>query len=287
MMPDGYGEEEDIAPLVDLTMINQGYTNHDEYRIQRGSLIQRIILTAVQILYGLFWHPCSSPVYQNNRSQKWVNGQVRNQVNFLDQLMSLKQKRDGFTRTQDDIKARKVNLEDEMSGTERKLFKYREEYKEKQALQESVHRVKSEIYLSLSKYERCNKSYSLFNDVLDVIHKTLSEIAMTEQLANLCGTVQRTNAHHSNEYSSMENTVHQLVRDIARYEQTKSQIECQLSLAKSRNVEVALHIGSDVDVTKTHILAEKFINSGEINFDLHQDVSPSIKGVENIVSETA
>lgn len=267
-MSEGYSNDGDLSPLVDLTVINQDNVNSDEYRIQRGSLIHRLILIAVQTLYGIFWHPCSSEVYENNRSKIFVNSQVRNHLNLLIQLMSLKQKRDGFSRTEYDIKLRKLSLQEEMSNIESTLYNYREEYKEKKALQESVHRLKSEIYLSLSKYERCNKSYSLFNNVLDVIHKTLSQIVMTEELASLCGTVQISNIHQSNEYSTMEDTVRQLVSDIARYEQTKSQIECQLSMAKSRNVDMALHIGPDVDTTKTHIFAEKFINSGEITFDI-------------------
>lgn len=277
-------DDDDQSHLIDMKMINQSFINQDEYRIENGGFMQRLILMAVHILYGLFWHPCSSNLYQNNRSQKWINSQVKNKVQFLDHLVSLKQKRDGFSKTQDDIKIRKLALENEMGVIERTLFKYRDEYKEKRALQESVHRLKSEICLSLSQYERCNKSYSLFNNVLDVIHKTLSEISMTEQLANLCGTVRQASSN-SCEYSSMEDTLHKLVKDIARYEQTKSQIEGQLSLAKSRNVDMALHIGSDIDVSKTQMLAETFLQSGEISLELPQDMSSSDRYSDHMMSD--
>ena len=267
---------DDSIPLVDLSLNNSDIEHSDLERMHsKGNLLQRLILHAVQSMKGLFWDPYSCEAYINIRSLRDMKRQMRDHLNFLQYFISLNQKREDFSKTEEDVIRDKAMLQEEMDGYERTLLDLGEHYKEKRAMQENVFRLQSDIKLTLSKYERCNNCYSLFNNILDVIHKTLLSIDTTEKLKNLCGIVNNTHVFQSCGYSSMGDTMHKLVKDIAACEDAKSHIESQLTLAKSKSIGVALHVGSDVDSTRTDILTDNFIRTGEILFELPNFSKPS------------
>ena len=277
----------DSIPLVDLKARNHDIECGDLNRIHdtNGSIVQQILISVVQAMRGLFWDPFTGEAYTTIRSLKALNKQTRDHLHFLQYFIALNDKREGFIKTEEDVTRDKAALYEEMDRYEKSLMNLRETYKEKRVLQDSVHRIQSDIRLTLSKYERCSNCYSLYNNILDVIHKTLLSIDTTEKLKGLCGIVNSTNIFQSCGYSNMEDTVHKLVRDIAACEDAKSHIESQLSLARSKSIGVALHVGSEVDASRSDILTDAFLESGEIKFEISSTPKPSSDS-HHVIQET-
>jgi len=223
---------------------------------------------------SLFWDP---ELHERQNDLLLTKQEIRDEedhLSFLQHLDTLREKKDCFIQLESDILLDKSILEKEIEGITHDLTKLRNLFLTKVEIKGSLHCTKSDVSLLLTKYERCFSSYSLFNDILDLIHKTLISVDSTEKFANLCGKVTVAGPFHSSGFVSTSGTLQNLVEDLAKYDATKMTIESQLSLARCKNVDLSLTLGSSIDNLTCNSITNAFLESGEISIPMVQISNP-------------
>lgn len=260
---------EEELPLLDpetVASVANSLFYCEKQRVKYARCLDKVLIIAVNVLHSSLWHPHLSERYSVMKAHSWVNSCVRRHVQLLKQLACLKEERREFTHLNSLIQKDKDLLEIKIKDTERSLYEKRDKMRNSNRYtgQESVGILESDIRLLLSTYERYNKNYVLYNNILDIIHKTLADTDITEKLAYLCGTVNRADAFQTNNFRSFEETMHKLLNDIANCDKTKQHINTQLTLARSEDLDMAINVGMEADAARGMSQYENFLQSGEI-----------------------
>ena len=257
---------EEELPLLDLTPVANNLSYGERQRMRYASCLEKLLIITINVLHSSLWHPHLSEKYTIMKAHAWVNGCVRRHVQLLQQLARLREERREFTHLNSLIKEDKELLELKIKETELSLYDKRDKIRDagQRLGQESAGILESDIRLLLSSHERYNKNYILYNNILDIIHKTLTDTDITEKLAYLCGTVNRSDAFQTSKFRSFEETMHKLLNDIANCDRTKQHISTQLTMAKSEDLDLAMQVGLEVDAARCGSKYETFLQSGQI-----------------------
>lgn len=251
----------------DLQNIGHQLEMRDSLVISRSHVLQRTaykMSQAIKFVFGLHTDKQFDRIY---RAKKWINSCLHNYLQILKQLINIKKAREDFVRIQTDVQADKEMLTEKMKHTQLHLVELRNFYMQCKSKKEPTSTCYSDICLAISGYERCNDLYSLYNDILTLIDKTVVETERTEKLSNLCGVINSSSffAEPMITNESFEETLFELLGYVAKCDRTKDYITSQLSIAKSANVDTALHTGIATENIQFRNAVEMFVEKGDFS----------------------
>ena len=224
---------------------------------------KKMCLFAMNVTRGIYWHPHYNE-NTTNRKQDWINECLRKQIEMLQQLAYLQKARLDFTKMQENILNDRKLLITDMECILTELQEKRQEFHHAHSKNSPLEIIKSDIMLLLCNYERHKNLYILHNDILNLIDRTLTDTNVTQKIACLCGTVSRSDMLGQTRCNGFEDTMYQLIGHIAKCDETKSYINSQLSLAKSKNIDAALRIGPHVENHYMNSTVSQFLETGSI-----------------------
>ena len=267
----------------DLESIGQQLEMRDKLFRSRSSLMRRCIEKCADSVNFVFGIPIDAKFKRVFRAKKWINTCLQNYVQLLKQLVNIRKARDDFKSMQMDIVQDKASLSQQMEEIHTKLIDLRQLYLAEQT--DNMSTVYSDIFLLVSDYDRNKSLYTLYNDILALVHKTLVETERIEKLANLCGVINSSSffSEPVMANASFEDTLYEFLGYVARCDRTKDYITSQLTLAKATNVDDAMKMGMRADTMHLQNLVEKFVETGHVS---QLDTRPTLVVHPQIRSET-
>lgn len=252
---------------IDLENIGQQLEMRDKLFLSRSSFMRRCIEWFAHSVDFIFGIPSNPKFRREFRAKKWINNCLQNYVQLLKQLVNIRKARDDFTNMQMDVVEDKASLSQQMDEIHTKLVDLRQLYLAQQTDNSHVSTLYSDMFLLVSDYDRNKNLYTLYNDILGLIHKTLVETERIEKLANLCGIINSSSffSEPVMANASFEDTLYEFLGYVARCDRTKDYITTQLSLAKATNVDDAMKIGMRTDTMHLQNLVEKFVETGHVS----------------------
>ena len=251
----------------DLESIGQQLEMRDKLFHSRSSFMRRCIEKCADSVDFVFGVPIDTNFKRVFRAKKWINTCLQNYVQLLKQLVNIRKARDDFKSMQMDIVQDKANLSKQMEEIHTKLIDLRQLYLADKTDNSPMSTVYSDIFLLVSDYDRNKNLYTLYNDILALVHKTLVETERIEKLANLCGVINSSSffSEPVMANASFEDTLYEFLGYVARCDRTKDYITSQLTLAKATNVDDAMKMGMRADTMHLQNLVEKFVETGHVS----------------------
>ena len=251
----------------DLESIGQQLEMRDKLFHSRSSFMRRCIEKCADSVDFVFGVPIDTNFKRVFRAKKWINTCLQNYVQLLKQLVNIRKARDDFKSMQMDIVQDKANLSQQMEEIHTKLIDLRQLYLADKTDNSPMSTVYSDIFLLVSDYDRNKNLYTLYNDILALVHKTLVETERIEKLANLCGVINSSSffSEPVMANASFEDTLYEFLGYVARCDRTKDYITSQLTLAKATNVDDAMKMGMRADTMHLQNLVEKFVETGHVS----------------------
>lgn len=259
-----FEEEEEQEVCVDLERIMNTITHQKVTRCKNASILGKLMIMAINVLHSSLWHPELTTKHAVVQAMRRVDEALHHHTHLQHQLVRLKEERSEFATLKDLIGKDKEYLEEQMHDLTMDLCKRKEQYKEAQQLRLPTDMFRSNVSLLLSTYDRYSKTYFLYNDMINVINKTLSDTDITEKMAHFCGTVNKVDAFQFNSFRCFEDTMQKMMRDIALCDETKEDIRTRLSLAGSPDFRLAVELGSEVEEAQAMSRADTFLQTGDI-----------------------
>ena len=252
---------------IDLESIGQQLEMRDKLFLSRSSLLRRCVEQFANTVDFVFGVPINIKFMRCFRAKKWINTCLENYAQLLKQLVNIRKARDDFKNMQIDLVQDKANLANQMEEIHTQLVDLRQLYLAEQTDNSHVSTAYSDIFLLVSDYDRNKNLYTLYNDILALIHKTLVETERIEKLANLCGVINSSSffSEPVMANSSFEDTLYEFLGYVARCDRTKDYITSQLTLAKATNVDDAMKMGMRTDTMHLQNLVEKFVETGHVS----------------------
>ena len=259
----------------DLESIGHQLEMNDRLILSRSSFLKRFIQKCADSVDFVFGVPVHSKFTTMFRAKKWINTCLQNYVQLLKQLVNIRKARDDFKSMQMDVVQDKANLSQQMEDIHTKLVNLRQIYLFEPTDNSHKSTIYSDIFLLVSEYDRYKNLYTLYNDILALIHKTLVETERIEKLANLCGVINSSSffSEPVMANASFEDTLYEFLGYVARCDRTKDYITSQLTLAKATNVDDAMKSGIRADTMHLQNLVEKFVETGNVS---HDDYTPKL-----------
>lgn len=254
----------DTIQLMEDNDFAEDFRQIENMRWENANLFQKLIMLTVHILASVFWHPYHTDVYQRNICQQEVNSKLQNDINFLKGQLVLKQRKQVCLAHKEEFYSKKMSLITDMRNIKKVLFRLRDEcFQDRDQMSKPSEEIQMEVQHNLAKYERCMKYASLYTDLIQMIDNILSGVSLTEDLQSL-NRIGSNN--YSDEYTEMNNTIKKLVFEVRDFEAKKKSIQSSVLVGKSTDAEMAINVGHDIDSTKTQMLVDHFLTTGEIVF---------------------
>lgn len=259
----------------DLESIGHQLEMRDRLFLSRSSFLKRCIQKCADSVDFVFGITVNTKLMRIFKAKKWINTCLQNYLQLLKQLVNIRKARDDFKSMQMDVVQDKGNLSQQMEEIHTKLVDLRQIYLSQATDNSPMSTIYSDIFLLVSDYDRYKNLYTLYNDILALIHKTLVETERIEKLANLCGVINSSSffSEPVMANASFEDTLYEFLGYVARCDRTKDYITSQLTLAKATNVDDAMKSGIRADTMHLQNLVEKFVETGNVS---HVDSRPKL-----------
>lgn len=270
--------ESDTA--IDMDRVINALVYQQNMRMRSAGFVGRLVVAAASIMQSSLWHPHATGKYTQINAMRKVNEAVRQCSLIRQRLARLRHERMEFHTLRQMILKDKKNMENHINIVTLDLYKKKAQHREATDVSLPVDTVESDILLLLSTYDRYNKTYGLYNDMLNLINKTLADTDITEKVAHICGTVTRKDNMWSTSFQSFEDTLSNMMREIALCDKTKEDIRTRLTLAASPDSRLATELGAEVGEAQALSRAKRFIQTGEIPASALQVSSSAAKPKE-------
>lgn len=251
----------------DVSLLTDSFECKEKFRMVGAPWHARLIHFVASVTQESFWHPRSCAAYRKLDTLRWINTYLAHTLRLVQQIANLRHARTEFERMRTDLLQDRAALKKDMDATKRQLWKLHEEFRAASEKGEPTCTMLSDANLLMADYQRYRELYSLYNDIINLIGKTLADSSRIEKLAFLCGTVRKSDVFANNGYKCFEETLYQLLGQVAECDRTKEYINSQLSVAKNSNLDAVFSYGFQPGREHDEKVAKAFLETGKICLD--------------------
>jgi hypothetical protein len=228
---------------------------------------KRLIYFVASLTRQMLWHPRNCDAYHKLEALKWIRTYLTHCLSLVQQIANLRHARTEFERMKADLMQDRSLLKEEMDTTKSQLCTLHCEFQKCSQVGEPTYTLASDANLLLGDFQRYRDLYRLYNDIINLISKTLVDTNRIEKLAFLCGTVRKSDVFANDGYKCFEETLYQLLGQVAECDKTKEYINGQLSIAKNSNLDAAFSAGIQTERDNEERIVKEFLASGKIRLD--------------------
>lgn len=245
----------------DVTLISDNFECKEKFRMAGAPWYKKFISFTALVTRKTLWHPRNCKSYHKLDALKWIYTYLTHCLRLVQQIANLRHARTEFERMKTDMMNSRSALKTDIENTMSSLQCLHLEFKECTLKGDPTYTISSDVGLLLDNFQRFQDLYSLYNDIINLINKTLADTNRTEKLAFLCGTVRKSDVFASEGYKCFEQMLYQLLGQVAECDKTKEYISSQLSFAKALNLDSTI---SHECPTSNTAVTQNFLKSGKI-----------------------
>lgn len=251
----------------DISLLSDSFECKEKFRMVGAPWHARLIHFVASVTRETFWHPRSCVAYRKLDTLRWINAYLSHCLRLVQQIANLRHARTEFERMKADLLQDRAALKKDMEATMTQLGKLHEEFRAASGKGEPTCTMLSDANLLMGDYQRFRDLYALYNDIVNLIGKTLADSSRIEKLAFLCGTVRKSDVFANDGYKCFEETLYQLLGQVAECDRTKDYINSQLSVAKNSNLDAVFSFGFQAGREHDEKVAQAFLETGKICLD--------------------
>lgn len=248
----------------DVALISDSFECREKSRMTGAPWYKRLVYFVASLTRQVLWHPRNCDAYHKLQALKWIRTYLTHCLSLVQQIANLRHARTEFERMKVDLMHDRSLLKEDMESTKSQLGALHCDYHKNTQMGEPTYTLASDANLLLGDFQRYRDLYRLYNDIINLVSKTLVDTNRIEKLAFLCGTVRKSDVFVSDGYKCFEETLYQLLGQVAECDKTKEYINGQLSIAKNSNLDAALSAGIQTERDNDERIMENFLNSGKI-----------------------
>ena len=248
----------------DISLISDSFECKGKFRLVGAPWYCRLAHFVGSLTQQMLWHPRNCRAYRKLDALRWIRTYLSHCLRLVQQIANLRHARTEFERMKTDLVQDRTVLGNELEATKSQLQTLHADYQAATESGDPTYTLSSDANLLLGDFRRYRDLYSLYNDIINLIGKTLADSSRIEKLAFLCGTVRKSDIFANDGYKCFEDTLYKLLGQVAECDRTKEYINSQLSVAKNSNLDAVLSFGVQSSRDFNDNLTEVFLRSGKI-----------------------
>lgn len=251
----------------DVSLITDSFKCRETFQMNGAPWYKKLIHFISVVTSQTLWQPRNSEAYQRLEALRWVHAYLSHCMRLVQQIANLRHARTEFERMKTDMLHDRSRLKEDIDQIEIQLQDLRSQYSKSTECGNPTYTIASDVNLLLCDFQRFQDLYRLYNDMINLISKTLADTNRIEKLAFLCGTVRKSDVFASDGYKCFEETLYGLLGQVAECDKTKEYINSQLSIAKNSNLDAALSYGVHLGREHNDNITQNFLASGKITLE--------------------
>ena len=262
--PDSDNSSRVLIDEEDISLISDSFECKEKFRMVGAPWYARVAHFIASVTRQMLWHPRDCTAYRKLDALKWIHTYLSHCLRLVQQIANLRHARTEFERMKTDLVQDRTLLKKDIEATESQLRRLHDDFRSSMERGEPTYTISSDANLLLGDFHRYSDLYNLYNDIINLIGKTLTDSSRIEKLAFLCGTVRKSDVFANEGYKCFEETLYRLLGQVAECDRTKEYINSQLSVAKNTNLDAVLSFGIQAGRERNEGITEAFLRTGKI-----------------------